>query len=71
MHNIKSEASYPCSQAVKALRDFVMSFEEPGAREGEFFCSLSIMEDALFTVRSQKKSGKAKFKILSEMTYEP
>ena len=71
MRNIKSEASYPCSQAVKALIDFVMSFEEIGARKGEFLCSLSIMEDALFKVRSQRKAASQNSKILSEMTYEP
>ena len=73
MRNIKSGASYPCSQAVKALRDFVMSFEEPRAREGEFLCSLSIimMEDALFKVRSQRKAESQNSRILSEMTYEP
>ena len=55
MRNIKSEASYPCSQAVKALRDFVMSFEEIGAREGEFLCSLSIMEDAFLKLEVKEK----------------
>ena len=55
MRNIKSEASYPCSQAVKSLRDFVMSFEEIGAREGEFICTLSIMEDAFLKLEVNEK----------------
>ena len=55
MRNITSEASYPCSQAVKALRDFVMSFEEIGAREGEFLCYLSIMEDAFLKLEVKEK----------------
>ena len=55
MRNVKSEASYPCSQAVKTLIDFVMSFEEIGAREGEFLCSLSIMKDAFLKLKVKEK----------------
>ena len=55
MRNIKSEASYPCSQAVKALRDFLISFEKIRAREGEFLCSLSIMEDAFLKLEVKEK----------------
>ena len=38
--------SVEATETVKALRDFVMSFEGPGAREREFLRSLSMMEDA-------------------------
>ena len=32
-----------------------MFFQEPGAREGEFLCSLSIMEDAFLKLEVKEK----------------
>lgn len=43
------------TEAVKALRDLVMSLEEPGTRVREFLRSLSMMDDAFLRLEVKEK----------------
>ena len=38
-------------EAVKVIRDFVITLEEPGERERNFLSSLSVMEDAFLRLQ--------------------
>ena len=42
-------------EAVKVIRDFVITLEEPGERERNFLSSLSVMEDAFLRLQITAK----------------
>ena len=50
---LKPPIPMEATKAVRTLRNFVMSFGEPGARGQESLCSLSMMEDAFLTCEIQ------------------
>ena len=46
-------------EAVKVIRDFVITLEEPGERERNFLSSLSAMEDAFLRLQITTEANKA------------
>ena len=62
-----SSDSYASYRSLKAIRDFLIPFEDSGERERDFLSSLSAMKDALLRLQVKQREGNQTEGVLSGM----